>query len=181
MLLRLFNLLKLGAQVLLSLLVAVRAKELQIVFVDPDLRITVLIQQDLKAVRELHDRDVGSDILHGLSGVKTLCRKRIKLADPLKGSNDAIQRLSELLSKLRQLVFGELRHKLIDNRPLDIPVCVASHINLFEKTFTGAGGANACRLQIAHDIEIRLCILCRQSENVHQVRSGQTKETAVVQ
>lgn len=63
MLLRLFNLLKLGAQVLLSLLVAVRAKELQIVFVDPDLRITVLIQQDLKAVRELHNRDVGSDIL----------------------------------------------------------------------------------------------------------------------
>ena len=53
MLLRLFNLLKLGAQVLLSLLVAVRAKELQIVFVDPDLRITVLIQQDLKAVRSV--------------------------------------------------------------------------------------------------------------------------------
>ena len=75
-------------------LVAVGAQEFQIVFVDPNFRIVELVEQNLEAIRKFDDRDIGSDIVQRLSGVKTLSRIRVQLTDALQSSDDPLERLS---------------------------------------------------------------------------------------
>ena len=94
-----------------------------------------------------------------LSGVKTLCGIRVQLADALQSSDDSLKRLSQLLGNFGELILAQLRQEVLGDSALYVPVRIVFAVDLFEEALPGTGSTDSCRIEIPHDLKIRLGVL----------------------